>query len=100
MSNAVRVKVELKHYSKHYQEEDRMVVFQRMLKAFRKQCGEFGLMPAIKQYSSFESRSRKRRRKRRESEIALFKMKLKENFPQTPGKNSRKKDSDERKENK
>ena len=80
MSNAVRVRVELKLNNSHPSYDEREVAFKRMFTAFKKQCSDSGVLHAYKQHETFESKSRKRRRKERESELQRLKSKLKENF--------------------
>lgn len=79
MSNAVRVRVELRQ--KDGRERDFSVMFTK----FKKTCAEAKIMHSYKEHEAYESKSRKRRRKKREAKAALLKNKLRENFIQSKG---------------
>jgi ribosomal protein S21 len=61
----MNVRVEAKHFSK-FSEHDKDRSFKILLEEFKKQVGAFGILPTLKEYRHFESKSRKARRKNRD----------------------------------
>jgi ribosomal protein S21 len=71
MSSVVRVRVEAKRLPMNSTRQERERSCTSLLRAFKRACNEYGIMPTLKEHEHFVRNTDKKRRKKMMKQIAI-----------------------------